>query len=85
MKNLFLKAMLPVAAFVLASAGAVSTSNITTKSSIDIDGWRRVSPVQCEFVQKCNNMGSTFCTSGGNRLYEKPTPASYCTGTLYHQ
>lgn len=50
--------MLPVAAFVLASAGAVSTSNTNSNSSAEVDGWRRTSPVTCEFVRKCNNDGS---------------------------
>lgn len=85
MKNVFLKAMLPVAAFVLASAGAVSTSNTNSNSSAEVDGWRRTSPVTCEFVRKCNNDGSIFCTSGGNQMYEKLSPSAYCTDILTHQ
>jgi hypothetical protein len=50
-----------------------------------MDGWRRTSPVNCTFVKKCNNIGTILCTSSGIQLYAKPTPASYCTDTLFHQ
>ncbi len=85
MKNVFLKAMLPVAAFVLASAGAVSNGNTNAKTSALVDGWRRTSPVTCEFVRKCNNEGTILCTSGGNQMYEKLTPSAYCTEILTHK
>lgn len=85
MKNVLLKAMLPVAAFVLASAGAVSTGKSNAKTSTEIDGWRRTSPVTCEFVRKCNDDGSILCTSGGNQMYEKLTPSAYCTDVLTHK
>lgn len=85
MKKVFFKAMLPVVAFVLASAGAVSTSDLNAESSVEMDGWRRTSPVNCTFVKKCNNVGNILCTSSGIQLYAKPSPSSYCSDTLYHQ
>ena len=80
-----MKALLPVAAFAMASAGAVSTSNSGSKTLAEVDGWRRTSPVSCEFVRKCNNISMALCSSGGAQLYGKPTPASYCTDILTHQ
>lgn len=85
MKNVLLKAMLPVAAFVLASAGAVSTSKSDTSASVSFQGWKQVSPVECELVRECNNIGTILCTSGGDQMFAKLTPASYCDEVLTHR
>ena len=87
MKKVFLKAaILPVLAFVLASAGAVSTSDSNSSSTtLNTPGWKRISPIECEYVADCNNEGSVICMSGSDQLFGKPTPASFCEDVLTHR
>ena len=86
MKNVCLKAILPVFAFALASAGAVSTSNSNSSSAtLAVQGWKQVSPIECEYIADCNNEGSVICMSGSDQLFGKPTPASFCGEVLTHR
>ncbi|UUW07292.1 DUF6520 family protein [Flavobacterium plurextorum] len=87
MKVLSIKLILPVAAFVLASAGAVSTSNsVSAIKTTDVQGWKRIAPSNCEPVRECNNISEAFCVdASNNQMYGKPTPASDCTELLTHQ
>lgn len=86
MKTLVIKTVLPVAAFVLASAGAVSTSNSSTESAgTAIQGWKRTAPFVCEQKKICNNLGSILCVDGVDQMYAKPTPTSDCTELLTHR
>lgn len=86
MKILSFKPLLAVAAFVLASAGAVSTSNSGAKSdSTDVQGWKRIAPFNCEPVKECNNIGEVLCVDGTDQLYAKPSPTSDCTELLTHR
>ncbi|NDP27740.1 MAG: hypothetical protein GZ087_09990 [Flavobacterium sp.] len=85
MKNL-VKVIIPVAAFMLASAGAVSTNvNSSTKSTaVAIQGWNRISPNEpCTELRMCNNVGSTICTLSGVQAFEKV--GANCTKELYHK
>lgn len=64
MKN-FLKLLLPIGAFVLASAGAVKTSNsVDNSSSAAIEGWRRIGVNDCVSPVMCNNIPSQICKTG---------------------
>jgi hypothetical protein len=86
MKSLSIKLMLPVVAFVLASAGAVSTSGSTAKSALaPIQGWKRTAPFQCSAVRDCNNETGPVCMNGADQLYGKATPTSDCTLILTHK
>jgi hypothetical protein len=88
MKTLLVKSFLPVAAFMLASAGAVSTSNSTTSStdSAAQQGFRRIAPFNCQPVKMCNNVSDVVCKDGGGQqLFGKSSPASDCTLILTHQ
>ncbi|EIA07299.1 DUF6520 family protein [Flavobacterium aquidurense] len=85
MKNL-VKVIMPVAAFMLASAGAVSTNgaNSTKNATVAIQGWNRVSPnAPCTELRMCNNVGSTICTLSGVQAFEKV--GANCTKELYHK
>lgn len=87
MKKVFLKAaILPVLAFVLALAGAVSTSDSNSSlATLNTPGWKRISPIECEYVADCNNQGTAICMSGSDQLFGKPTPASFCEDVLTHR
>lgn len=88
MKNLSFKLMLPVVAFALASAGAVSTSNSSknAKSTTTVQGWNRISPFNCVAVQECNNISEVLCKdASGNQMYGKLSEFSDCTELLTHQ
>ncbi|HMI08124.1 MAG TPA: DUF6520 family protein [Flavobacterium sp.] len=69
----FVKMILPVAAFALASAGAVTTGNSGTKTAgTAVQGWKRIAPDNhCEQSIMCNNLPGPVCTSGGVQLYAK--------------
>ena len=85
MKNL-VKVIMPVAAFILASAGAVSTNvNSSTKSTIvATKGWNRISTNEpCTELRMCNNVGNTMCTLSGVQAFEKV--GANCTKELYHK
>lgn len=86
MKSLAIKMMFPVVAFVLASAGAVSTNHSTTKSeSAGVQGWKRTAPFNCQAQKICNNEGSILCVDGTDQMYAKPSPTSDCTALLTHK
>lgn len=87
MKNLSFKLLLPVAAFVLASAGAVSTSNSGKKAdSTVVQGWNRITPFNCVEGVECNNIGETLCKDlANNQMYGKVSEFSDCTELLTHQ
>lgn len=86
MKTLAIKSMLPVAAFMLASAGAISTSNSNTESAgTAVQGWKRTAPFTCEQKKICNNQGGILCYDGVDQMYAKPTPSSDCTELLFHR
>jgi hypothetical protein len=86
MKLLVLKAIMPVAAFTLASVGAVSTNGLPSKSkAADIQGWHRIAPKVCDVVRLCNNLGTVICNDGINPMYAKVTPTSDCTLLLTHR
>lgn len=86
MKSLAIKMMFPVVAFVLASAGAVSTSDSTTKSEIaSVQGFKRTAPFNCQPQKICNNIGTVLCVDGTDQMYAKPSPASDCTEILTHK
>lgn len=75
---------MPVGAFLLASAGAVSTNEVSTSKSVDIQGYNRNSPTEpCEEVRLCNNQGSTICTLAGDQAFEQV--GSNCAKELYHR
>ena len=85
MKNLVKMFVLPIAAFALASAGAVSTNGDRGTKAVDIQGWHRVdenSP--CTELRMCNNIGGTLCKLSGVQAYEK-TGTDECFQTLNHR
>lgn len=87
MKSLLVKLVLPVAAFMLASAGALSTTNAGTAStSAPAQGFIRIAPFNCQFVKMCNNVGAITCEdSAGTNLLGKATPQSDCLVPLTHR
>jgi hypothetical protein len=87
MKAIFMKAMLPVAAFVLASAGAVSTQKTETPSGklVLAQGWQRTGAFQCTFVRDCNQIGSALCFSGSIQLFGKADDFADCIDPLTHR
>lgn len=86
MKSLLVKSMLPVAAFILASAGAVSTNSSNTESrGTAVQGWKRIAPFNCQPKKICNNLGTVLCVDGTDQMYGKATPASDCTELLNHR
>jgi len=87
MRNLSIKLLLPVVAFALASAGAVSTSDSNKVSeTVSVQGWNRIAPFDCEPVRECNNISEVLCVDGSNnQMYGKPTASSDCTELLTHQ
>jgi hypothetical protein len=87
MKTLLVKSFLPVAAFMLASAGAVSTSTSgTTSRPATVQGFIRIAPFNCQFVKMCNNIGSITCEDNlQTPLLGKATPQSDCLVPLTHR
>lgn len=82
MKN-FVKLMLPIGAFLLASAAAVTTTEVTSGTeTAAIEGWRRVSMNNCIIPVSCNNIPSTICMSGAFPAYGKV--GLDCIQPLYH-
>lgn len=79
--------MLPLAAFVLASAGAVSTKKAETPSGklVVAQGWQRTGAFQCTFVRDCNQIGSVLCFSGSTQLYGKADNLADCIDPLTHR
>ncbi|TPG44164.1 DUF6520 family protein [Flavobacterium pectinovorum] len=83
MKNL-VKIIMPVGAFILASAGAVSTNAGSSKSTADIQGYNRNSLTEpCEEVRLCNNQGTQICTLAGDQAFEQV--GANCSKVLYHK
>lgn len=78
--NSLVKLILPVAAFALASAGAVS-SNESAKA-LPETGWQRVSINNCVKPVTCNNIPSTMCTVDGAQVFKKV--GLDCIQPLYH-
>ena len=85
MKSFVMKLVLPAAAFVLASAGAVSTSSKSEGSLVDVQGWKRTAPFACTQARLCNNLSSAICMDGTDQVYAKATPTSDCTQILTHR
>ena len=82
MKN-FVKMILPVGTFLLASVGAVTTSGASTAGkAADTEGWRRISMNNCVDKVSCNNIPSTLCKSGAFQAYGKV--GLDCIQPLYH-
>lgn len=79
--NAILKLVLPVAAFAMASAGAVST-NESAKLAPET-GWRRVAMNDCISPVTCNGESSTLCTIGGFQRYKKV--GLDCVEPLFHK
>ena len=85
MKTSLVKMILPVAAFVLASAGAVATKTAGSNSKvIDTNGWARLSEGSpCQYVRSCNNNSLMVCKQGSIQVFAK-TGVDDCSSTLYH-
>jgi len=90
MKTNFFKALgLPIAAFVLASAGAVSTDKSTVSKADDvlIDGYiHQTSESSCELRSvDCNLVSGAPCTLGAFTVWQKATqgPNQPCTVPMY--
>ncbi|EJG02039.1 DUF6520 family protein [Flavobacterium sp. F52] len=88
MKTTILKMALPVAAFILASAGAVSTAKDGDSLAL-LNGYRLTgNPSQpCEYVKMCSDVQGQFCTVNGTptgqRLWHQPNTASPCNIVIY--
>lgn len=83
MKNL-VKLVFPVGAFLLASAAAVTTNEITssTETTTAIEGWRRVGINDCVSPVMCNNIPSLICKTGPYDAYGKV--GLDCIQPLFH-
>ena len=82
MKN-FVKVALPMLAFALASAGALTTGNhAAADKGGSIQGWKRISLNNCVNPVMCDNLSSNICTTGGFPAQAKV--GLDCTETLYH-
>lgn len=81
MKATILKMILPVAAFALASAGAVSTSNAKTDKGEGkiAQGWT----IDCVELRQCNEMSQTLCKQAGVQAYRKV--GLDCSEALFHR
>ena len=79
----FVKMILPIAAFALASAGAVTTAK--SDDSGNIQGWKRLTPdeTDCTEPRLCNNNGGPACFNGASQVYAKIGMA--CTQVLTHK
>ena len=77
---------MPVAAFVLASAGTLSNNAAETKSSLaPVQGWKRIAAFNCVQKRECNNLETIVCKDGIDNMYSKPTSDSDCTQLLTHK
>ena len=85
MNTSVLKIIMPVAAFMLASAGAIGTSKTGAKDAVAVQGWKRIAPTSCTPVKICNNQSQARCYNGNDQMFERLTPTSDCTGILYHK
>ncbi|SHG81562.1 hypothetical protein SAMN05444372_11065 [Flavobacterium micromati] len=86
MKSLAIKMMFPAVAFVLASAGAVSTNHSSSESAnAAVQGFKRTAPFNCQPQKICNNVGSILCVDGTDQMYAKPSSTSDCTALLTHK
>ncbi|SEP06328.1 DUF6520 family protein [Flavobacterium sp. fv08] len=90
MKATFIKALvLPIAAFVLASAGAVATdkSSVSKADDVLITGYiHQTTPTSCDAQQvDCDVSGSAPCMFGSNTVWRKanPSAAQPCALPLY--
>ncbi|MFT3793756.1 DUF6520 family protein [Flavobacterium sp.] len=81
MKANLLKMILPVAAFALASAGAVTTSNQKTAKAEGkiVQGWT----IDCVELRQCNNTMGSLCKQAGVQAYEKD--GNDCSEALFHK
>jgi hypothetical protein len=77
------KIIMPVAAFVLASAGAVNTGTTAKGEGGLIQGWDRIAPNDCVELTMCNNTSKVLCTFGGVQAYSKV--GNDCPAPLFHQ
>lgn len=85
MKSL-VKLIMPVAAFMLASAGAIGSATFDSDSAaVPVQGWKRIAPNVCSPTKVCNNESQALCYDGSNQMFSKPTQTSDCTGILYHK
>jgi hypothetical protein len=82
MKN-FVKLMLPIGAFLLASAAAVTTTEVTSGTeTAAIEGWRRIAINNCVSPVMCNNIPSVICKTGPYDAYGKV--GLDCVQPLFH-
>jgi len=87
MKNVSFKVWMPVAAFLLASAGAVGTGNsVKRDNSTTVQGWNRIAPFNCVEGVECNNISEAVCVDvANNQMYGKLSEFSDCTELLTHE
>ena len=86
MKSLVVKVMMPVAAFLLASAGALSTKTSDAKTeSGAVQGFKRIAAFQCTPVKLCDNSGVVACYSGTDQMWGKTNELSDCINPLTHR
>jgi len=90
MKTNFFKALvLPIAAFALASAGAVTTdrSSVSKADDVLITGYiHQTSPTSCDAVEvNCNPDGGQPCMFNSSNVWRKanPSAAQPCALPLY--
>lgn len=85
MKSSVVKMILPVGAFILASAGAISTNvSNTSKEGIETMGWARLTPEQpCTQVRTCDNNSLITCKQSGVQVYDI-SPVDNCSTVLFH-
>lgn len=74
-----------MAAFVLASAGALSTKTDSDSTSTIVQGWKRNAAFSCVQKRTCNNIETILCKDGVDQMYAKPTVDSDCTQLLTHK
>lgn len=87
MKSSIVQMILPMAAFVLASAGAVTTSAHSKSGSelVLVDGFIHT-PGPCTPAAKCNDSGSQACMVDyeiGPQIFGKAQGETACLQTLY--
>ncbi|RZJ71734.1 DUF6520 family protein [Flavobacterium sp.] len=90
MKTTIVKMILPVAAFVLASAGAVGTAKTDSKGALaPLAGYRLTgNPLQpCSYVKMCADTGGQICTVDGTpftqQLWHQPNVNVACNITVF--
>lgn len=90
MKSTILKMILPVAAFALASAGAVSTASLQKKAPLVLEqGYIQTGDEDepCHAEKMCSTVQGDFCTIDntplGVRVWKRTSATSPCNIPLY--